>query len=116
MGSVSSPGIAGNKMVAVEAELCKHFLFQGRVQINLITAPYTGQKFDPTLPEGRLEFTEEGQQIPIVWIYCNDFLIQGASYKNCCDAVTVVMDTLLKLGLLAHPSKIKWPAQCQQFC
>eukprot|EP00957_Ditylum_brightwellii_P097255 7406665-Ditylum_brightwellii.AAC.1 len=26
------------------------------------------------------------------------------------------MDTFLWLGLLAHPSKIKWAAQCQHFC
>eukprot|EP00957_Ditylum_brightwellii_P193908 14767221-Ditylum_brightwellii.AAC.1 len=30
MGSVSSPGIAGNKMAAVKVELCKHPLVQGR--------------------------------------------------------------------------------------
>eukprot|EP00957_Ditylum_brightwellii_P099846 7607516-Ditylum_brightwellii.AAC.1 len=116
MGSVSLAGIAGGKMAAVETELRKHPLFQGKIQINLITAPYMGQRLDPALLEYRLELNDKGHQIPIIWIYCDNFLVHGATHKECCEAVMVVMDTLLRLGLLVRLSKIKWPVHRQQFC
>eukprot|EP00957_Ditylum_brightwellii_P094142 7167567-Ditylum_brightwellii.AAC.2 len=42
--------------------------------------------------------------------------MNGASEADSREAVSVVMETLLHVGLLVHPSKIKWPAQGQRFC
>eukprot|EP00957_Ditylum_brightwellii_P140173 10680957-Ditylum_brightwellii.AAC.2 len=81
-----------------------------------MTTPYSKGKFNPSLPEGHLELNNKGKQVPIMWIYCDDFLVHAATHKDCCQAVAVVIETLLHLGLLAHPSKIKWPAPSKHFC
>eukprot|EP00957_Ditylum_brightwellii_P163628 12458500-Ditylum_brightwellii.AAC.1 len=94
-------------MAAVTDMLQQYLLFQGKVYFSLIMTPYHNDIFNLALLEGQLELDKNNWQIPIVWIYCNNFLVHGSTYKDCCKAVAVVMGMPLRLGLLAHPSKIK---------
>eukprot|EP00957_Ditylum_brightwellii_P122889 9369933-Ditylum_brightwellii.AAC.1 len=90
MGSVSSPGKADQKISAVTTILQQHPSFKGKVYLNLITAPYHNSIFNPALLEGRLELDKHSWQMPIVWIYYNDFLVHSSTYKDCCKAVEAV--------------------------
>eukprot|EP00957_Ditylum_brightwellii_P034514 2617041-Ditylum_brightwellii.AAC.2 len=116
MGGSSSPGKAGQEMAAIAEELEKHPLLKGRVKFNLVTSHYTGTNFDPSLPEGQFEVNPDGYPVPLVWIYVDDFLIHAATHHLYCEAVSVMMDTLLCMDLLAHQSKVKCQAQFQQCC
>eukprot|EP00957_Ditylum_brightwellii_P125769 9587989-Ditylum_brightwellii.AAC.1 len=86
MGSVSAPDIAGQEMTAVVIELRKHPLFQGTTTINLVMALYTGNIFGPHLHKGQLKLNQHCQQALIIWIYCNSFLVHGASEAACQEA------------------------------
>eukprot|EP00957_Ditylum_brightwellii_P118506 9038135-Ditylum_brightwellii.AAC.1 len=70
-------------MAVVVTELQKHPMFHGKVHVNLITAPYPDGMFDPTLLKGQLELDEYKHHLPIIWIYCDDFLKEYLGTSPC---------------------------------
>ena len=104
MGSSSSPFAAGKGVTALLRDLTRDDMFQGRVVVNNITNHLVGGEFDPSLPLGRVVM-KNGRTVPTIWAHVDDFLI-----------VNLLLTHLIRLGLLAHPGKVKPPAQVQHFC
>jgi hypothetical protein len=115
MGSASSPGVAGQGVAALSRALARENLFQGDIRINDITNHLNSAPYWTDWPEGRVTI-KDGHPIPPVFIWVDDFLIHAATRELCTEALNLVMDHLVRLGLLAQKRKVKAPAQSQRFC
>eukprot|EP00957_Ditylum_brightwellii_P139296 10615793-Ditylum_brightwellii.AAC.1 len=105
MGSASLPGFTGQEMGVIYQMIEEHPLFKGWVKVNFITRHYTRDAYDPPLPENRVEIGKDRRPILVIWISMDDFLIHVLTHKLCCEAVSLAMEALLKLGILAFPLK-----------
>lgn len=116
MGSASSPAIAGQGVAALLRDLLRHDMFEGRVILNDVTNHLRGEPYRARWPEGRVIVGADGQPVPIIFVWVDDFLVHASTRSACQAALDLLMDHLVRLGLLAHKKKVKAPAQCQRFC
>ena len=116
MGSSSSPGVAGQGVAALLRDLLRNEVFQGRVVVNDITNHLVDAPYRSDWPEGRFCVNARGEPVPALWIHVDDFLISGPTYAATEWLLNILMDHLVRLGLLAHKKKVKPPGQTQVFC
>ena len=124
MGSASTPGISGQATAVVKRLIMEHEHAQGTIVVNDVTNHLTGEPYHPRWPEGRIVVAPPDHPVPCLrnhplpslWIHVDDFFLHHATRDGCDWILSLAMDIIVNLGLLAHRKKVKRPAQLQRFC
>jgi hypothetical protein len=116
MGGGSSPGIAGKfglSLLRLLREQCK--LFQGEPKANCYWTGFSEVGFDPKLGYGFILQAKDGPAVKM-WVWVDDFIIHGPTFKKTMAALHYFLDTTVKIGMLCHPKKLTPPAQVVKYC
>jgi hypothetical protein len=118
MGSVNSPSIACRigegimDMLRREAEVFRAASYQENTwRLALQQNTYAAQ-----LGHGYVGLRENGTPVALLFGFVDDFKIHAATAADCCEALTVFMDLMVRLGMICQPTKTSPPKQVQKYC
>jgi hypothetical protein len=89
---------------------------QGEVLINDWKIALEGDEFDPKHGIGRVLIRSNGLPACLIWIHVDDLFLHGQTRAKCTSALKKILDLTVLVGLICHPTKLKPPAQIQNFC
>jgi hypothetical protein len=89
---------------------------QGEVQINDCRVALEGSGFDPKLGIGHILIGYYGLPVCLIWIHVDDIFLHRPTRSKCTSTLKKILDLTVLVGLICHPTKLKPPAQIQNFC
>ena len=117
MGTCNSPGGSGRLGTAfIRHVLETSPIFQGIPIDNSKIGLILGIPFDPSWGEGRILIGDDGLPAALVWIHVDDILIHAPTKSKVEAAMRVIMDEMVRFGLICQHVKTKPPAQVVKFC
>jgi hypothetical protein len=117
MGSSTSPAVSGRFGAAFLHLICQEVEeMQGEVLIHDWKVALEGSGFDPKLGIGRVLIGSDVLPVCLIWIHVDDIFLHGPTYEKCTSALKKILDLTVLVGLICHPTKLKPPAQIQNFC
>ena len=117
MGTRNSPAASGRFGLSFIRELLQHdVLFGGLALENTVATQMNGSPHIAGLGEGRALMGEDGYAAVLVWLHVDDILLHDPTYNKVAMALTFVMDTALRLGLICQRKKTVPPCQEIKFC
>ena len=117
MGTRNSPGASGRFGAAFIRYLIDSFpIFQGSPIDNSPMAYFTKRVYHPEYGEGRVLVDSTGTPVVLIWMHVDDILIHGPTLERLIEALDLLLDTTVKLGLICQPCKTVAPTQTIKFC
>jgi hypothetical protein len=116
-GFIKSPAVSGRfgaaflRLIFQEVEE-----MQGEVLINDWKVALEGDGFDPKLGIGRVLIGSDVLPACLIWIHVDSIFLHGPTREKCTSALKKILDLMVLVGLICHPTKLKPPAQIQKIC
>jgi hypothetical protein len=111
MGSSNYPAVSGRFGAASIRLICQEVEeMQGEVLTNDLKVALEGSGFDPKLGIGRFLIGSDGLPVCLIWIHVDGILLHGPTHAKCTSALKHILDLMVLVGLICHPTKIKPPS------
>jgi hypothetical protein len=117
MGAGSSPCLAGRyglSFLRMLRERCA--LFQGEPRANCYWTGFSELGYGPRLGYGFVLQSRDGSPAVKIWVWVDDFILHGSTFKKTTEALKFFLDTTVKCGMLCHPKKLTPPALVVKYC
>jgi hypothetical protein len=89
---------------------------RGEVLINDWKVALEDSGFDPKLGIGRVLIGSDGFPVFFIWIHVDEIFLHGLTHAKCTSALKKILDFMVLVFLIFHPTKLKPPAQIHIFC
>jgi hypothetical protein len=117
MGAANSPAISCRiTNSALRMIRNREPVFQGEIGTNTWKDAMEGKEYDVRKGHGRVLMGADGLPAALLWVMVDDYLIHAPTKKKCCEAFSVFMDQMLRMGFICQPIKTSPPKQVQKFC
>jgi hypothetical protein len=117
MGSSNSPAVSGRFGAAFLRLICQEVEeMQVEVLINDWKVALEGSGFDPKLGIGQVLIGSDGLPVCLIRIHVDDIFLHGPTRAKCTSVLKKILDLAVLVALICHPTKLKPPAQIQNFC
>jgi hypothetical protein len=117
MGAANSPAIScriTNSALRMIRE--REPVFQGHIDTNTWRDAMAGNDYDVRKGHGRILMGADGLPVALLWVMVDDYLVHAPTKRKCCEAFSVFMDQMLRMGFICQPVKTSPPQQVQKFC
>ena len=117
MGNHNSPGASGKVWAALLRLIINTSdFFNGTSVGNSIHQYFSNKLLHPKFEESRVLFGTDRLPAVLLWLHVDDILIHTLTLGKLETALDLILQTIVRLGLICHCSKTDPPSQRVKFC